>query len=439
MSKRNWNELYIPNSILCNPSNLPDPLYFIARPGIRVQDLQVDGLSWKLQKQFCPLRIAAEELVELRNTMYGHGVVDEIDDMTFHDAWIRMERCILMLSSPCKRSDAAKKELEELKISSLDQSLCNQYHTSLLQEFKMSLQIEEALPTATGKLDVIADRMDQFEEKLYSFEDGRRIIILRWDGNNAKCRIPKCIEIGHATGAFIPSESYEGHAMQTGVPSSGNIFNKMMNYVSSAVSCKTYGNQEYEDEDNKMTPQLHYESEEDNEDITSGDEDSSEENDLHICGWCKREFVGLSKFFRHKLRCSRNKQTAEACCSGGKLEATGGSEYNGEIVIENVNDEWTEKAVKKKFKLQKHNHLGFRLTHKERSSLILWTKLSGTMLKDEDTFTTCLEQFVTQIFRQCPLAMHTYVEIRITFTIVEWLAGCLCDNLEIDGWVMSLP
>ncbi|XP_076072084.1 uncharacterized protein LOC143043789 [Mytilus galloprovincialis] len=280
--------------------------------------------------------------------------------------------------------------------------------------------------------------MDQFE-KLHSFEDGRRSIILRWDGNNAKCRIPKFIEIGHATGAFIPSESYGGHAMQTGVPSSGNVFNKMMNYVSSAVSCKTYGNQEYEVEDNevlgtphstlraknidnKMTPQVHFKSEEDNDDITSGDEDSSEENDLHICGWCKCEFAGLSEFFRHKLRCSRNNKTEEVCCSGGTLAATGGDEYNAEIVFENVNYEWSEKAVKKKFKLQKHNHLGFRLTHKEKGSLILWTKLSGRILKDEDTFTTCFEQFVTQILRQCPLVMDKYVGIRITITIVEWLA-----------------
>ncbi|CAC5408689.1 unnamed protein product [Mytilus coruscus] len=282
--------------------------------------------------------------------------------------------------------------------------------------------------------------MDRFEEKLHSFEDGRRSIMVRWNGNNAKCISPKFIQMEHTTGAFIPSESHRGETLQSNTPSLIHVFDKMWYFVSSAVLCKSYGNQEYTEEDKEIleipdstlqnkntniekTLPLHAEIEEDKEDNTSEDEDSGDENDLHICGWCKCEIIGLSRFFRHKLRCKRNKQRAEASHPDENFEGTGSGEYNVEIIIENVNDDWTEKAVKKKMKLQKQSHVGFRLTHKEKGSLILWTKLSATMLKDEDTFVRCLEQFLTLILRQCPLEIQTYAEIRTNITIVEWSEG----------------
>ncbi|CAC5416775.1 unnamed protein product [Mytilus coruscus] len=236
--------------------------------------------------------------------------------------------------------------------------------------------------------------------------------MIRWNGNIAKCINPKFIQMEHTTGAFIPSESHRGETLQRNMPSLTNFFDKVWYFVSSAVLYKSYGNQEYQEEDE--------------------DEESDDDNDLYICGLCKCEMTCLLKFVRHKRRCKRNRQGVDASHPDENFEGTGSGEYNVEIIIENVNDEWTENAVKKKMKLQKQSRVGFRLTHKEKGSLNLWTKISAMMLKDEDIFMRCLEQFLTMILRQFPLEIQTYAEIRINITIVEWYKDLVVDDYVMD-------
>lgn len=86
-------------------------------------------------------RQAVDELVKMRNITYAHASRGVIPHEEYDKIREKIENCLLTLGRKCGKEDKVRQTLKEARFRTLDETMCQQYHSSLL----MSLQRDEDL------------------------------------------------------------------------------------------------------------------------------------------------------------------------------------------------------------------------------------------------------------------------------------------------------
>ncbi|XP_071164813.1 uncharacterized protein [Mytilus edulis] len=93
----------------------------------------------------CSLRKKVDELTDIRNNVYGHALEVSISDQEYETKWQQAQACILSLSRECSRETEGEflMKIDFIKTGALEESLYQQYHTSMLKEIRENTDIKQ--------------------------------------------------------------------------------------------------------------------------------------------------------------------------------------------------------------------------------------------------------------------------------------------------------
>ena len=93
----------------------------------------------------CSLRKKVDELTDIRNNVYGHALEVSISDQEYETKWQQTQACILSLSRECSRETEGEflMKIDFIKTGALEESLYQQYHTSMLKEIRDNTDIKQ--------------------------------------------------------------------------------------------------------------------------------------------------------------------------------------------------------------------------------------------------------------------------------------------------------
>ncbi|XP_052057602.1 uncharacterized protein LOC127698262 [Mytilus californianus] len=148
ITDKQWTNIYnVTNLKTTCPScgSLGDACNARAISGISLNNIQDKKFIRIMLMNLCFLRKKVDELTDIRNMVYGHALEVSISDQEYEAKWQQAEACILTLSRECSRETECEflMKIDFIKTGALEESLYQQYHTSILKEIRDNTDIKQ--------------------------------------------------------------------------------------------------------------------------------------------------------------------------------------------------------------------------------------------------------------------------------------------------------
>jgi hypothetical protein len=131
------------------PGRRADFCCCLAKPGVTTNVLDITPARCLLIN-FCDdvfkknsLRKNIDTLHQMRNNVYGHAKEGRITDVNYRIYKNEIESAILEIAKVCENETEKNQILVDLEKRSLDETLCIQYHNTLLEQIAKETQLEE--------------------------------------------------------------------------------------------------------------------------------------------------------------------------------------------------------------------------------------------------------------------------------------------------------
>ncbi|CAC5379617.1 unnamed protein product [Mytilus coruscus] len=161
ISEQQWKTLWDKTSASCvnHTSKQYEICSIKAKSGIDVSHLD-SSLSGKLLENLCPTRKAVEDLVYIRNNVYGHASTGSLTDADYKIYMTKTEKALLQIATVCNKVNETTNKLKDVRQRPLDETLLVRYQTLLIEQKRTDEEIKEFINMTKTKL---VERLDLLE------------------------------------------------------------------------------------------------------------------------------------------------------------------------------------------------------------------------------------------------------------------------------------
>ncbi|VDI48946.1 Hypothetical predicted protein [Mytilus galloprovincialis] len=162
ISKQQWDSLWDSTSRSCvsHASRRYEICTVKAKSGIDISHLD-SSFSGILLEHLCPTRIAVEDLVYIRNNVYGHASKGSLTDADYKTYMFKLEKALKQIATVCNRVSETMNKLEDAKQRPFDEILLMKYQTLLMEQKQTDEEIKEHIDMAKNR---ILERLDSIEK-----------------------------------------------------------------------------------------------------------------------------------------------------------------------------------------------------------------------------------------------------------------------------------